>query len=180
VTSFRDPSAPEVEILLQVTGGMEDLALTLGSEPTMETADILSYLATGRPAESAVQFGGAPGQEGSGGPGGVVGVGASLAIDRAAQALEGFAAESTGLDVVEIRQQGRGATFVAGRYVSPRLFVGFQQPLSFGSRGGEGALGRTGPSTEVQLEYSAFDWLLVNLRGGQSTMSFFLRTKHAF
>ena len=176
VPSARDPSAPEVTITLQVTGGMDDLALTLGSAPPMETADVLSYMATGRPAASAVEFG----QQGEGGPGGVVGAGAALALDQAASALERTAAESVGLDVVEIRHQGLdGATLIAGRYVSPRLFVGFQQPLTLGARPDD-ALTETSRGTEVEVEYSAYHWLLLSLEGGQSTVRFFLRTRHAF
>jgi len=159
-----------------VTGGMDDLALTLGSAPPMETADVLSYMATGRPAASAVEFG----QQGEGGPGGVVGAGAALALDQAASALERTAAESVGLDVVEIRHQGLdGATLIAGRYVSPRLFVGFQQPLTLGARPDD-ALTETSRGTEVEVEYSAYHWLLLSLEGGQSTVRFFLRTRHAF
>ena len=54
VPSFRDPSASEVVITMDVGGTLDSLDLTLGSQPTMENADIISYLATGRPAESAV------------------------------------------------------------------------------------------------------------------------------
>jgi translocation and assembly module TamB len=175
VESFRDPSAPEVTITLAVTGGMDDLDVTMGSDPALETADILSYIATGRPAQSVGQFGG-PG----GGGNGVVGLGTSLALNRAVGALEDVAAESAGLDVIEIRQRGLdGTVLVAGRYVSSRLFVGFQQPLTVGSHR-DPALGRTVPGTEVELEYSAYSWLLMSLRGGESTVSFFLRTKRVF
>ena len=179
VPSFRDPSAPEVTITIAVAGGMEDLQVTLGSEPAMETADILSYLATGRPAESAVAFGSA-GRAGEGGGEGVVGVGASLALSQATSALEEVVTESAGLDVVEIRQRGsQGTTLVAGRYVSRRLFVGFEQPLSPATRT-EDPLGRASRATEVQIEYAMFDWLLMSLSGGESAVSFFLRTKHVF
>ena len=178
VPSIRDPSSPEVTITLHVTGGLEDLELLLGSQPAMETADVLSYLATGRPAASAVEFGQA-GDEG-GGPGGVVGAGAALALDQAAAALERTAAESVGLDVMEIRHQGLdGATLIAGRYVSPRLFVGLRQPLTLGVRPDD-ALTETTRGTEMEVEYTAYRWLLLSLEGGQSTLRFFFRTRHAF
>ncbi len=173
VPSFKDPNASEVTITMDVTGPMDDLRLTLGSEPPLETADILSYLATGRPAESAASFGG------GGARGGLLTEGATLALGTAANLLEHTAGETVGLDVVEIRQDGlRGATLIAGRYVSPRLYVGFQQPLTL--RDNQDPANTTSRGTQVEIEYTAYRWLLLNLQSGQSTLSFFLRTKRAF
>lgn len=173
VPSYTDPSAPEVVITLSVTGGWEDLSLVLGAQPDLETSDILSYLATGRPAASAAEFGGA------GDGDGVLGTGASFALSQAASYLEDAASETVGLDVVEIRQDGlRGATLVAGRYVSPRLYVGFQQSLTL--REQEEGIARRDRGTQIELEYEAWRWLLLNLQGGQSDYRFFFRTRRAF
>jgi translocation and assembly module TamB len=171
VPSFSDPTAPEVVITLSVTGGWENLSLVLGAQPSLETSDILSYLATGRPAASAAEFGGSGG--------GVLGTGASFAVSRAASFLEDAASETVGLDVVEIRQDGlRGATLVAGRYVSPRLYVGFQQSLTL--RDQDEGIARRDQGTQVEVEYSLYRWLLLNLQGGQSDFRFFFRSRRAF
>jgi translocation and assembly module TamB len=171
VPSVQDATVPEVVITIGVTGGMNDLALTLGGEPAMETADVLSYLATGRPAANAAEFGG----------GGSVGaLGESLAAGQLASIIEGAAKKSVGLDVIEIRQSGfKGATVVAGRYVSPRLFVGFEQPLTLQHE--ENNQSRTvARETEVQLEYQAYRWLMASLQGGQSNFQMFFRVRRAF
>jgi translocation and assembly module TamB len=152
---------------MDVTGGMENLELTLGSEPQMETADILSYIATGRPAASAADFGD------------ISRAGTSLALGTVADVLEEEAGQRIGLDVVEIRQDGLdGATLIAGRYVSPRLYVGFQQPLTL-NESDEG-IEKSGESTQVEIEYAAWRWLLLNLQAGQSEFRWFFRTRKAF
>lgn len=179
VPSFDDPTASEVTITLDVSGSPGDLSLTLGSQPSMDNADVLSYLATGRPAESAVAFGGQGQGDDSGG--GVLGLGEELALSRVAGVLERSAAESVGLDVVEIRQSGtRGTTIIAGRYVNPRLFVGFEQPLTSKADREDPTRNAAALQTEVEIEYTWFRWLLVNVQGGQSALRFFLRTKYAF
>jgi translocation and assembly module TamB len=173
VPAFQDPSASEVVITMEVTGGVNDLRLTLGSEPAMETTDVLSYLATGRPAASAAEFGA------SSGGNGLSGQGASLALGTVAGLLEEQGGDRIGLDVVEIRQGGPdGTTVVAGRYVSPRLYVGFQQPLVERNQG-EG-IEENGLRTQVEVEFAAFRWLLINLQGGRSELRWFFRTRHAF
>ena len=167
VPAFQDPSASEVVITLDVTGGMDDLELTLGSEPQMETADVLSYIATGRPAASAAEFGS------------LSQTGRSFALGAVADVLADEAAQRIGLDVVEVRQDGsEGATLIAGRYVSPRLYVGFQQPLTL--RKSDGSIDESGVSTQVEIEYAAWRWLLINLQGGQSEFRWFFRTRRAF
>lgn len=178
VPSSRDPNRSEATITLDVSGRADDLSLTLGSEPSMENADILSYLATGRPAASAAEFGNAGSSSGSGG---VLGAGEEFALGRVAGVLEETAEEAVGLDVVEIRQNGlKGATLVAGRYVNPRLFVGFQQPLTLSARSEETASDPSSLGTKVEIEYTWYRWLLVHVQGGQSTLRLFFRTKYAY
>ena len=171
VPSLQDPNAPEVTITLAVKGGATDLDLTLGGEPAMETADVLSYLATGRPAASAAEFGGG---------GDLTALGTSLAAGGVASVLEDAAKKNVGLDVVEIRQSGfKGATVVAGRYVNSRLFVGFEQPLTQQRVEQDKTLSQA-QLTEVQLEYTWYKWLLLSLQGGQSNYQFFFRFRRAF
>jgi autotransporter translocation and assembly factor TamB len=137
----------------------------------MENADIVSYLATGRPSSQTLQFD----SEGDG----LVERGADIALGQATDAVERLASESIGLDVVQIRTDGtRGVTIAAGRYVSPRLYLGFSQPVSF--RRSEASSGTRTRSPEVEIEYQAFRWLLLNLRREGSRLDFFLRSRHAY
>jgi translocation and assembly module TamB len=161
VPAYQDPSASEVAITLDVRGGAQDLRITLGSEPQMETADIVSYLATGRPSRSA-------GSDQA----------TAVAVGALTDILEDEAGEQIGLDVMEIEQDpAEGTIIVAGRYVSPRLYVGFQQPVGQGNR--QERLNEQNQGPRVELEYSAFRWLLLNLQGG-SEFRWFLRTRYAF
>ena len=169
VPSAGDPTSNEVVIGLGVIGGLEDMALVLSSEPEMENADIVSYLATGRPSSQTLQFD----SEGDG----LVERGADIALGQATDAVERLASESLGLDVVQIRTDGtRGVTVAAGRYVSPRLYLGFSRPIS--SRRSESSTATR--TMEVEIEYQAFRWLLLNLRRDGSRLDFFLRSRHAY
>jgi translocation and assembly module TamB len=168
VPSAGDPTSNEVVIGLGVIGGLEDMALVLSSEPEMENADIVSYLATGRPSSQTLQFD----SEGDG----LVERGADIALGQATDAVERLASESLGLDVVQIRTDGaRGVTIAAGRYVSPRLYLGFSRPISRGSESSTAT-----QTMEVEIEYQAFRWLLLNLRRDGSRLDFFLRSRHAY
>ena len=66
---------------------------------------------------------------------------------------------------------------IAGRYVSPKLYVGFQQPITKGDREEGHIMHQQG--TQVELEYSLYRWLLVNLQGG-AEFRWFFRTRYAF
>ncbi|MDX1579443.1 MAG: translocation/assembly module TamB domain-containing protein, partial [Gemmatimonadota bacterium] len=50
IPSRANPDAAEVTIILGIEGTRDELELTLSSEPPMDNADIVSYIATGRPA----------------------------------------------------------------------------------------------------------------------------------
>ena len=170
IPSRENPGASEVVIQLDVEGRPDSLRLILSSTPSMDNADIVSYIATGRPAAQSLS--------GSEGTPNVTDVGVELAADRLTSAIEGFAADAVGLDVVEIRREGTGdAVLVAGRYVSPRLYIGFQQPVSFGS--GDGPA-RESTGQRAEIEYQAFRWLLLNLEGGRSDVEFFFRTRYGY
>ncbi|MHB1327676.1 MAG: translocation/assembly module TamB domain-containing protein, partial [Gemmatimonadales bacterium] len=171
VPSSPDAVDPDIAITLSVTGEMDSLRLELSSEPALETSDLVSYLATGRPAGRAL--------EGSGESTSLAGRGTALAMGTVAGLLEQQAGEAVGLDVMEIRHGGpEGTVVIAGRYVSPRLYVGFQQPLS--STRSDQSLTEKGPTTRVELEYTLFRWLLINLQAGQSEFRSFFRTRYAF
>jgi translocation and assembly module TamB len=170
VPSRQNPGAAEVTITLSVRGTASDLQVILGSDPAMENADIVSYIATGRPASQGLTVSGS-------GQSTVLGTGAVLARDQLVGVVQQEAMSRIGLDVVEIRTGDvNGTTLVAGRYVSPRLYLGFQQPLSTRDPTATG----TRPYTEVEIEYEAFRWLVVNLHGGASTLGFLLRSRYAY
>jgi translocation and assembly module TamB len=167
----REGTSSEVTIGLTLEGEPGDLGLTLSSTPSMENADIVSYLATGRPASQAF---------GSGGDGGssAAAVGAELLAARLTSAVEEFALQSVGLDVLEIRREGlREATLVAGQYVTPELFLGFRQPVAFGS---DEASGPSPEDVEAQLEWQAYRWLLLHLETGGSAFRFFLQGSYGY
>ncbi len=84
-----------------------------------------------------------------------------------------------GLDVVEIRREGfRQATLVAGKYVSPRLYVGFAQPIAL--QDGDGRSFGNEAQSELELEYEALRWLILNLEGSGSSIRFYLRGRRAY
>jgi translocation and assembly module TamB len=172
VPTTRDDQ-PEATITLDLEGTPQDLSLTAGSDPPMENADILSYLATGRPAASSLDV------QGEGGEGGLGTVGSEFALGQVAGLVEGLAAEGVGLDVVDIRTDGlRGATVVAGRYVTPELYVGFKQPV--GRDGDASEPGTSFDQTEVEVELQALRWLLLNMEASNSALRLLLRFRRAY
>jgi hypothetical protein len=138
----------------------------------MENADIVSYIATGRPASRALDLGG-------NGTGSATTAGAAFALDRASGLIETVAQQQLGLDVIEVRRDGlEGATLIAGRYVSPTLYLGFKQPIAL-REGAETGLGDKG-QTAVEIELQAYRWLLLNLQTGGNALQFFLRARHGY
>jgi len=183
IPSHANPDGAEATIILGVTGTRADMALTLSSDPPMENADMVSYIATGRPAASSFALGDAeadaetPETDPPGG--GLAETGAGIAVGQILSSIETAAQTGVGLDVVEIRREGiRGATLAAGKYVSPRLYVGFAQPILRRQRDG---LSLEDPNvSEVEIEYLALKGLLLNLEGSASALSFFLRGRVAY
>ena len=175
IPSYSNPNNAEATIVLSVAGTQDDLALTLTSEPPMENADIVSFVATGRPAASNLAIGdGDADQAGADEQGGLAETGAGIALNQIVGAVERAAQEGVGLDVVEIRRQGiRGATLVAGKYLTPRLYVGVAQPVTH--QEGDGlSVGDEG-ETQVEIEYEALRGLLLNIEGSDSALRIFLR-----
>ncbi len=160
----------DVSIHVDARGDSAGLSVTLGSEPAMSEADIISYLAVGHDATSDRAFGG--------GMDDAYGLGMNVALSRVAQRVEELARSRFGLDVVEIRQNGiTGLNLVGGRNVTRRLFVGFQQPVGF-SQSENGILGTS--RTELQARYRLNEWLLANLSGGRSVLRTFLVARHVY
>lgn len=175
VKDRRNPGQAQVIITLGLTGRLDDLEFELGSNPTMEETDILSYIATGQPAGQTLQLADASNLFVSGGTG--------LAINEVARLIEGIAGEGLGLDVIEIQHDGlRGAVLIAGKYVSPRVYVGVSQPVSFSNTSlvSESLNPGSGSNTEVTLEYEVFNWLLLKLSGGRSTLRGNLLWEYAY
>jgi translocation and assembly module TamB len=167
--SHSDPDQPEVVVNLDVSATAERTDLTLSSDPPMDESEIVSYLATGQ----------AQGILASGDQASAANIGVATATGAVAGALESFAADRIALDVVEIAVDPvRGTTLVAGRYVSPDVYLGFRQPVSFGD---DGDRNRTDAQlTEVELEYRWFRWLTLNLQTSASELRFYLRSRHDY
>jgi len=151
VPSRLNPGQPEVVITLRLDGRLDDLAFNLSSDPAMENTDIVSYIATGRPASESLQF-----SDSNVNNQVLVGVAAS----QLAGLVEGVASQSLGLDVVSIEQDGlKGTRLTAGKYITPRLFVGVTQPFSFS--GGSSIV--VDEQRELTVEYEVLSYLLLQL-----------------
>jgi translocation and assembly module TamB len=168
----RGTTREEVTIRLVASGKPEDLRIVFASDPAMDLSDIISYIATGRPASSSLQF------QGSGN--GYLGTAAGLAIGPIAGVIEDVAGAGLGLDVIEIEHDGlSGLTLTAGKYVSPRFYVSVQQPISFAT-GTETTSSEQGSETQVSMEYEILRELLVSLLSRGAVLRVQLRWEHAF
>ncbi len=151
-----------VTVFLDVDGTLEQIDLTLRSEPTMELVDIVSYVATGQPASEALQLGGL-GNQGAGS------IAVSSGVGLLSGAIESLVQDSgLELDVIQIEplNNARGATITAGKYVTPHLFTAVSQPI--GASDLDGSSEENG--TVVTLELELLDSLLLRLLGGESVM----------
>lgn len=160
----------ETTVNLDVTGTPVDLKLKLSSDPPMSDAEIVSFIATGKDATSKSSTSSSSSNE-------------SLAKDIGMSTLSGGAEQAAqqaiGLDVLQVRFDAlTGATLVAGRYVDPKLYLGFRQPLQYKDTGSSnsGATNRTG----FELEYAIQRWLVFNLQGETSKLRSFIRARHAY
>jgi translocation and assembly module TamB len=150
----RQGSGTEATILLTFAGRLgaegeqaeDGLELTLSADPAMENTDIISYIATGRPAGEALQGGGA----------------SNLAVSQLASIVEGLAANSLGLDVVEVMQRPDDAIVVTfGSYVTNRTFASVSQVVTEGQ--GRSSFEEGGRLPEFTIEYQLLNWLLMRL-----------------
>jgi len=173
VESKTAGEAPDVKINMGVQGNpVTGLKLLLSSEPAMSNSEIVSYLATGKASGEGMRMESTKGVSG-------IPLSSVPGADQVRGAVEGFAQEKLALDVVEIRQDPqKGTMLAAGRYVTSQLFLGFLQPLDFSNDindpSGKGKL------PEAQIEYAAYQWLLLRLEGGASEVRFFLRSRYAY
>jgi translocation and assembly module TamB len=149
----RNAQGSEVTISLRALGSPENLQVSFESDPQMELADIVSYIATGRPASESLQFGGSSSD-------GYLRSAAGLAVGPITSLVENLASAGLGLDVVEIDQdETNGLMLTAGKYVSPRFFVSVSQPLSLSLSTGT----TVSDATVVTMEYEVVRNVLVSL-----------------
>jgi autotransporter translocation and assembly factor TamB len=157
-----------VVITTAVQSDSGKLTVTLSSIPVMRAEDIMSYLTTGRPASTDPTL--ASDEQGA------LSTSASLAVGAALGTVAGTAGQKLGFDVVQVLQDREGGqTLVAGKYVSPPLYLGFRQPIVPATDPG-----RSDTETDVvefEVEYAALRQLLLNLQGGGSEFRIFLRLR---
>jgi autotransporter translocation and assembly factor TamB len=144
------------------------LSMTLGSVPPMSKADMMSYLTTGRPAGTDPTL--ATDQPS------LLATGASLAVGAALGTVAGGAAEKIGVDVVQILQDRKGGqTLVAGKYVSPALYLGFRQPIVTAEDAKHTDTAKE--AVEFDVEYAALRRALLNFQGAGNEFRVFLRLR---
>ncbi|MES3629332.1 MAG: translocation/assembly module TamB domain-containing protein [Longimonas sp.] len=153
----RETRDTEVTITLNADGRLGDLDIGFSSEPPMSTSNILSYLATGRPADS---FLGGGGGAGSGGD-----LAAQLAIGQASNFVENLAATQLGLDVVRLQVRPNGISYLTvGRYITPRFYASIEQPIDTGSSQTEVL------EPDLLLEYELTNTFMARLLRRQSSL----------
>ena len=167
-TTEAGGSTPVV-IVATVKSDSGSLDVGLDSRPVMRDADIMSYLTTGRPASTDPTL--------QSDEQGVLNAGASLAVGAALGSVAGKAGQQLGLDVVQVLQDRQGGqTVVAGKYVSPPLYLGFRQPIVPASNATRSTSTQQN-AVELEMEYAALRDMLVNLQAGGSQMRVFLKLR---
>ena len=170
----RSSQDSPVTIFLDIEGSLMDasgLQLRLSSEPAiLNESDIISYIATGRPAAEAFQMAGENTLE----------VGRDIAVSQLSNLIAGAAGAEIGLDVVQIEQDGsRGITLTAGKQISRDLFASISWPIVLGS--GTNATGASAQDNrEIIIEYSLFTWLLGRLRGNAEALGASVVVQYAY
>jgi translocation and assembly module TamB len=163
----RESQGSEVRIVLDVSGRPDDPRLDLSAEPPMETKDIISYVATGRPAENV-----------GGGSGGFSGgaIATDLVFGQASSLLENFASAQLGLDVarVKVRPDGR-SIIAAGQYLTPRFYTAVELPISRDARS-QTALN----VPDITLEYELTQWLLARVQRRNSALQLNFLIEYAY
>ncbi|PEN09587.1 hypothetical protein CRI93_02330 [Longimonas halophila] len=167
----RETRDTEVAITLNGEGRLGDLDLNFSSEPPMSTSNILSYLATGRPADNLL----------GGGGGGTTGGSSSgdlatqLAIGQASNFVENLAASQLGLDVVRLQVRPNGISYLTvGRYFTPRFYVSIEQPVDTGSSETEVL------DPDLLMEYELTRTLIARVLRRQSSLRFNVLYERAY
>lgn len=164
----RGTQGTEVRITLTLSGRPDNLTPSLTSDPSMSTRNILSYLATGRPAEDL--FGG--GTEGGN-------LATQVALGQASNYVENLAASELGFDVVRLDVQTEGVSYLTvGRYLTPRFFIAIEQPVM--SSTSQSAVPPTAFIPDVTLEYQLTDYLLLRSLSGQQSFELNLLFEYAY
>ena len=165
----------DITISLLLKGRLDDLKTELkcyddtrNEECTLNTADLISYIATGRPAGEAFQQLGDTGVE--------------LALSQVSSLVASAAGAELGLDVVEIQQEGtRGTTVTAGKYLSRRFFASVSWPITFSSASStQSSTTASTAAKEVTIEYELFNWLLLRMVSDGTTVEFNLLYEYAY
>ncbi len=153
----RSEQGAPVTILLDASGRVldsESLSFELRSEPIqLDRADLISYMATGRPAADAFQLS----------EGGALQSGSDLALQQLSNLVAGAAGAGLGLDVVQINPEPGGVVWLtAGKYVSRNLFASVKWPIT-AETSTQNTLAEH--NSELVIEYGLFPWLLARMRG---------------
>ena len=153
-------TSTEVDVMATVEIDPSGVTTNLRSEPYLDQASLLNYLATG---------------EVQGGFGSSTAYG--LAVGTALGAVGGAAGRSLGLDVVTVTTDAYGGqTLGAGSYVNPKVYLGFRQPVVEGKRSGTSSASSSS-NTEFEFEVEAMRNLLFNIQGSSSQYRFVLRPR---
>jgi len=164
----RRTQGSEVRITLSLSGRPDDLSPTLSADPPMDTRNILSYLATGRPA-NAVFSGDSEGGN----------IATQLALGQATNFVENLAASELGLDVVRLEVRPEGTSyFTVGRYLTPRFFASIEQPVFTSSP--EASVQSEAFIPDVTLEYQFTDYLMLRSRSNQQSLQLNLLFEYAY
>jgi translocation and assembly module TamB len=166
----RGSNGDEVTIQLEATGFPDDMTISFQSDPVMDLSDIVSYIATGRPASESLQLGTTSSDS-------YLRSAAGLAVGPITSLVENLAGAGLGLDVVEIQQDEiNGLTLTAGKYVSPRLFVSVSQPVSLSTTAGTSSA----VATQVAMEYEIIQHFLVSLLSRGTVLKANLKWERSF
>ncbi|MEM6645865.1 MAG: translocation/assembly module TamB domain-containing protein [Bacteroidota bacterium] len=153
----REDGAESFVIYVDLEGSLQNLeSPTFRSEPAgLDLPDIVSVIATGRPASQAFQGGG-------------LGTVETLAYSQIAGLVQNVAANSLGLDVVEINYEGSEIVVTVGVYLSPKLFAAARQPISTNDTGGASSANSSSTTNlGVIIEYQLLRALLLRLERDQ-------------
>ena len=101
-----------------------------------------------------------------------------MAVNSLGGLVEGFANQELGLDVVEIQASPmRGTYLTVGKYLSPRVYASFTQPIITNDNYG---VGDATHQTEVAIEYELVSWLLAKVKPSRNQVAVNLIWEFAF
>lgn len=143
-----DAKVADVTFTITLKGTLRAPALALDADPWMPEADIVSYLLLGRPVDRLD----------SGQLDLVRERLTEIASMRGADELQAAVSKALGLDLIEVGEgrAGSAEALVVGKYLGPRLLIGYERGLARGSH------------TYVTLEYLVSEFLRLKTWTGQS------------